>query len=122
KFKNSGYKTKRLIAICILALIVALIVVISLLPLMKGEKETTIYCKVELVSEDRQPEIQEFSSSFEPPVLNRIGYDFEGWFMDENYSTSFNIGSIQSKDITIYAKWAPKTFAVTFETNGGSEV
>ncbi len=122
KFKNSGYKTKRVIAICILALIIALIVVISLLPLMKGGKETTIFYKVELVSEDRQPEIQEFSSSFEPPVLNRIGYDFEGWFMDENYSTNFNIGSIQSKDITIYAKWAPKTFVITFETNGGSEI
>ena len=51
----------------------------------------------------------------------RTGYTFGGWYKADG--TAWNYASDRvTGDITLYAKWTPHTFTVTFDSAGGSEV
>jgi len=55
--------------------------------------------------------------------LLRSGYDFVGWYEDSAYTTPINnIAAGIAKDITVYAKWNPITYTITYELNGGNWV
>ena len=64
------------------------------------------------------------SSDVALPTPTRIGYDFSGWYESSGFSgsqvTSIPKGSIG--DRKYYARWSPKTYAVTFDSQGGSAV
>ena len=52
---------------------------------------------------------------------------FKGWYTEsamteESKFDGFDIGTMPSYDIDLYAKWEPVTYTVTFDSNGGSEV
>ncbi len=51
-------------------------------------------------------------------------YIFDGWFWDEDFQLAFRFGEDKiTKDTILYAKWRqPKTFEITFNSNGGSKV
>ena len=55
----------------------------------------------------------------EDPV--REGYDFCGWYLEENYVTPFDLTADTVKDnLVLYAKWEESlTVEVSFVTNGG---
>ena len=44
---------------------------------------------------------------------------FDGWYIDNSYSTIFNKNTIVTDDIKLFAKWLDK-YTVTFDTDGGS--
>jgi uncharacterized repeat protein (TIGR02543 family) len=51
----------------------------------------------------------------------RTGYTFAGWYSDSKFTkevTAFKKGS--TGDITLYAKWTPITYKITYKTNGGT--
>lgn len=55
------------------------------------------------------------------------GNDFDGWYEDDTYTTTFDFNTPITGTTTIYAKWVPheeptETFTVTFNTNGGSTI
>ena len=50
------------------------------------------------------------------------GYSFEGWYLDEELTISYNFTTMPSKNIVLYAGWIPKEYIITFEENGGSNV
>lgn len=59
---------------------------------------------------------------------SREGYDFEGWFIDEELTRSFDFHSDRvTENMTLYAKWTERepdpslenTYLITFEKNGG---
>jgi uncharacterized repeat protein (TIGR02543 family) len=52
----------------------------------------------------------------QPETPQRTGYDFGGWFVDNNtFANQWNFeNDIITQDITLYAKWNIKTFTVTF--------
>jgi len=51
------------------------------------------------------------------------GYDFGGWYRDAGYAAVWNFNSDRvSGGMTLYAKWNPKTYTITFHSNGGSGV
>ncbi|MCM1306645.1 MAG: leucine-rich repeat protein [Bacteroides sp.] len=57
------------------------------------------------------------------PVTTRDGYDFAGWYDNAELSGErITFPYAVTKDITLYAKWTAKKYAVTFVTNGGSSV
>lgn len=56
-----------------------------------------------------------------PENPQKEGYDFVGWFLEENGSTEFS-DSIPSDNITLYAKWIVKQYTIAFNSNGGSGV
>ncbi|MBO4858040.1 MAG: SUMF1/EgtB/PvdO family nonheme iron enzyme, partial [Treponema sp.] len=58
--------------------------------------------------------------TLEAPV--RTGYDFDGWFVTENFSDSAieTIGGGAKGEITLYAKWTPVTYKISYELDGGT--
>ncbi len=48
------------------------------------------------------------------------GYDFLGWFTDPVSGTLFDNWTMPSGNITLYARWSPKQYTLTYETNGGT--
>jgi uncharacterized repeat protein (TIGR02543 family) len=52
---------------------------------------------------------------------SRTGYTFAGWYADADYSnpkSSISVGTYG--DVTLYAKWTPIDYAITYELNGGT--
>ena len=56
------------------------------------------------------------------PTLDR--HSFDGWYTDNNlFNNKWNFASnTVTEDINLYAKWSLITFAVTFDSDGGSAV
>lgn len=55
--------------------------------------------------------------NFDSPT--RDGYLFEGWFEDRTWTTrKYNYSSLDGNK-TLYAKWGPRTYQLTFNYNGG---
>ena len=52
----------------------------------------------------------------------RTGYDFTGWYEDAEATSEFDFASVLNENITLYAGWERKTFTISFEPNGGSDV
>ncbi|RKN82014.1 InlB B-repeat-containing protein [Paenibacillus ginsengarvi] len=57
-----------------------------------------------------------------PPNPTKAGYTFGGWYKDAGLTTAFNFSTAITGNTTLYAKWTVNTFAVTFNTNGGTAV
>ncbi len=52
----------------------------------------------------------------------RAGYEFEGWYIDQDYFDEFNfdLDSI-NEDTTLYAKWSIMPYNIEFVLNNGEE-
>ena len=53
----------------------------------------------------------------EAPDPVRSGYFFDGWYMDENYETEFNLSDPVVSNLNLYAKWSDEyvaTYTVAF--------
>lgn len=48
------------------------------------------------------------------PTPEREGYDFVGWYLDEELTTEYTDDYIVEEEITLYAKWEITTFTVSF--------
>ena len=57
-----------------------------------------------------------------PAEPKREGYDFDGWYADEELETPYEFAAMPAKDQTVYAKWSVKSYTLRFESNGGSSV
>lgn len=54
------------------------------------------------------------------PTPSREGYDFVGWF-DSNDNEYKKTDDVEiTEDITLTAKWKPKTYTITFDSQGGT--
>ena len=56
------------------------------------------------------------------PTPTRAGYNFVGWFDEEKGGTEYTADTTYKadKDITLFAQWTAKQYAITFNANGGS--
>ncbi len=57
-----------------------------------------------------------------PQTPTKNGYEFLGWFIDEDCTEIYRFATPVTEDITIYAKWKSDDYIVTFDSNGGSNV
>jgi uncharacterized repeat protein (TIGR02543 family) len=57
----------------------------------------------------------------ELPIPEREGYDFQGWYLDEEYKNRITEKTVveDNGEHTIYPKWIAKKYEVSFELNGG---
>ena len=58
-------------------------------------------------------EVREGTIVTQPSDPTKEGYKFEGWFVDEECTTSFSFSSAIVQDTTLYAKWVAKITEVT---------
>lgn len=58
------------------------------------------------------------------PELVRIGYTFGGWYRNVDYTEDSitNVPRPTSDDTDCYAKWTPKQYMISFDSDGGSAV
>ena len=58
------------------------------------------------------------------PALSRTGYTFDGWYRNVDYTEGIitNASQAIAGDSTYYAKWTPKQYTISFDSNGGSAV
>lgn len=54
-------------------------------------------------------------------VPTREGYTFAGWYSDSKLTSAVTSLKLTA-DATVYAKWLPAQYTLTFETNGGSKI
>lgn len=67
-----------------------------------------------------EPDTALFMETFmEPETPTYTGYNFAGWYADEELTTEFDFSAEVSADATAYAKWIPKTYQITLVENGG---
>ena len=57
----------------------------------------------------------------EPADPSEAHYTFGGWYTDSACSTGkeYDFSTLVTGDVTLYAKWTPNTYTVTFNANGG---
>jgi uncharacterized repeat protein (TIGR02543 family) len=55
---------------------------------------------------------------------SRVGYKYGGWYLDKTYSKRITASSKlkTAKNHTLYVKWVPKKYLVTFDVNGGDKL
>ncbi len=53
---------------------------------------------------------------------SQIGYDFLGWFSDEEGLYEYNFSTMPKEDVTVYAKWKLQTFTIKATSEGGGEI
>jgi len=52
----------------------------------------------------------------EEPI--RIGYDFDGWFMNNQLTVLLNLEIMPDADLVLYGKWSLSSYEVIFDING----
>lgn len=52
--------------------------------------------------------------------LAKVGYTFEGWYKDADYAEKITSLVGLFEDITLYAKWTPILYNITYELNEGN--
>lgn len=62
-----------------------------------------------------------FSSSINKPIDPvKEGFMFIDWYQDISLKTPYVFSSLPNEDLTLYAKWLPSFYTLTFNTYGGS--
>lgn len=51
--------------------------------------------------------------------IERIGYSFDGWYVDSDYQELFDFSNPVNQDYKLYSKWIINYYNLNFETNGG---
>ncbi|MFW5779823.1 MAG: leucine-rich repeat protein [Bacillota bacterium] len=52
-----------------------------------------------------------------PNPPQKTGYEFAGWYTNEEKTTSFNANNVPSETITLYADWVPMDLVITFRAS-----
>ena len=63
--------------------------------------------------------VQAGEKAIEPDVPSRQGYQFTDWYLDD---TKYDFAAPVTGDMTLTAKWTAKSYTITFDTNGGSDI
>jgi uncharacterized repeat protein (TIGR02543 family) len=62
------------------------------------------------------------STITQPADPVKDGFVFSGWFKDAQLKENYIFTTMPAGGITLYAKWLPKTYTITFDVDGGSPV
>jgi len=58
-----------------------------------------------------------------PTTPTKVGYTFEGWYTDDEGTEQYDFtNNVITANTTLYAKWKPLKYTVSFEVSGGSAV
>ncbi len=65
------------------------------------------------------PITQDYNTAVSAPEApTKIGYDFVGWF-EAGASDPYEFDVIEARNVELIAKWAGKTYTITYDVNGG---
>lgn len=52
----------------------------------------------------------------------KTGYTFDKWVTEKNGTTEYDFDAVVTESMTIYAKWIPVKYTITFDADGGEAV
>ena len=55
-------------------------------------------------------------------ISKKNGYEFDGWFTDDDCTMEYGFDNIVVSDFILYAKWVPVKSVVNYVTNGGDSI
>ena len=61
-----------------------------------------------------------FAKGLNLPSPSREGYTFGGWYADPEFTQAFSGDARIKADTTLYGKWIPNEYTLTFQRRGGS--
>lgn len=50
----------------------------------------------------------------------KVGYTFEGWYSNDELTTSYDFATPVTNDLNLYANWTANTYTVSFNADGGT--
>ncbi|MBR6939351.1 MAG: InlB B-repeat-containing protein, partial [Clostridia bacterium] len=68
---------------------------------------------------------QDYNTAVSAPAApTRTGYDFIGWYTDENCTdgNEYTFSTMPAESFILYAKWQIKQYTISFDSKGGSAV
>jgi uncharacterized repeat protein (TIGR02543 family) len=65
---------------------------------------------------------QDYETSINVVDPTKEGYTFMGWYEDSEFTVSYDIELMPSRDITLYARWEINQYTMIFNTQGGSNI
>ena len=72
-------------------------------------------------TEPQEQTITSGEQATEPtPAPTATGYTFGGWYKESGCTNQFDFNTSITADITLYAKWTPIIYTVSFDNNGGT--
>ena len=66
--------------------------------------------------------VEEGKAVPKPANPTRAGHTFKGWYSDKGLTKAYDFNASVKGNLTLYAKWAPNRYTVTFSSNGGTSV
>lgn len=67
------------------------------------------------------PISESFNTAIEEPAPpTRVGYNFGGWYLEEEYITAYTFNTMPLDNITLYAKWNIIVYSITYHLDGGN--
>ncbi len=63
-------------------------------------------------------EIEQGSSVGELPIPVKTGKSFDGWYLENTYTTKVTSSYVPTGNVILYAKWSTTTFPIVFEQTG----
>ncbi|MFA7076711.1 MAG: InlB B-repeat-containing protein, partial [Candidatus Izemoplasmatales bacterium] len=82
--------------------------------------EEIIYHNVSLYVDSNLVDIiaVESGTTYNINSYEKLGYDFDGWYSDETYSTLYVNNQIIQSDVSVYARFTPRIYRVTLLVDG----
>lgn len=69
------------------------------------------------------PLTQEYNTIvIESPLPIKDGYQFIGWYKDQDLLEPYQLTNIPAEDLILYAKWTSEAYTLTFDSMGGTDV
>ncbi len=97
------------ISVCVLFLGFIFYTIITFIQMIPAEIKLVYYGQSEVVAATRGKTL-DIPESPEP----KVGYEFEGWYLDANLTTKYDFDLIVNDDFSLYAKFKKKNFSVIF--------
>ena len=57
-----------------------------------------------------------------PDNPERLGYSFQGWYLDAALTLIYNLTTMPAENITLYAAWEINSYTLSFVMNGGDAI
>ena len=64
--------------------------------------------------------VSQGSKATQPTAPTATGYTFGGWYKEAGCTNAFDFNTAINANITLYAKWTPKTYTITLNANDGA--
>ena len=69
----------------------------------------------------KNPDVYTAEDSITLMDATKEGYDFAGWFLDSDKTEQISVISYRTGDLSLYAKYTPKSYMATFDDNGATQ-